>query len=313
VLPVSFPDIRAPTDSTPMEAPAVTSVPPDLPQYEKILSTGPTPLDEAPSVPIARRPIATPEEVLHAHTREFDHALHEALDRLTEAYHMISLMKAEVNRFRDIEFLPLVARFAAMESLNIVPSSGLPAFKATQEGYPKKEVVSHSNRSRSNIRGDAERAALVSGLQITTRKTSTRKPARAPMTGPHGLMTQAHGRAIVSRASPSLGWRKLSLPDRTASIWFHTVPIGWQTAVTGKMSTYLKRVKHAISPYERLNGDVPIEILAFLRTFKEAADHKELSEATAARLTPCILTGAAKEGYRAHLDEARRFSLSIHT
>jgi hypothetical protein len=117
----------------------VTSVPPDLPQYEKILSTGPTPLDEAPSVPIAMRPVATPEEVLYAHIRDFDHALHEALDRLTEADHMISLMKAEFNRFRDIEFSPLIARFAAMESLNIVPSSGIPAFKATQEGYQRRK------------------------------------------------------------------------------------------------------------------------------------------------------------------------------
>jgi hypothetical protein len=74
-----------------------------------------------------------------------------------------------------------------------------------------------------------------------------------------------------------------------------------------------KRVKYAISPYERFNRDVPIEILAFLRTFKEAADNKELREAAAARLTPYFLTGAAEEGYRAHLDEARRFSLSIHT
>jgi hypothetical protein len=42
-----------------------------------------------------------------------------------------------------------------------------------------------------------------------------------------------------------------------------------------------------------------------LRTFKEAADHNELSEAAAARLIPYFLTGAAKEGYHAHLDEAR--------
>jgi hypothetical protein len=70
------------------------------------------------------------------------------------------------------------------------------------------------------------------------------------------------------------------------------------------MSTYLKRVKHAISPDDRFNGDEPIEILAFLRTFKDAADHNELSQAAAARLIPYFLTRAAKEGYHAHLDEA---------
>jgi hypothetical protein len=60
------------------------------------------------------------------------------------------------------------------------------------------------------------------------------------------------------------------------------------------MSTYLKRVKHAISPDDRFNGDEPIEILAFLRTFKEAADNNELSEGAAARIIPYFLTGAAK-------------------
>jgi hypothetical protein len=78
----------------------------------------------------------------------------------------------------------------------------------------------------------------------------------------------------------------------------------YNAAVTGKMSTYLKRVKHAISQDDRFSGDEPIEVLAFLKTFKEAADHNELSEAAAARLIPYFLTGAAKEGYRVHLDEA---------
>jgi hypothetical protein len=80
----------------------------------------------------------------------------------------------------------------------------------------------------------------------------------------------------------------------------------YNAAVTGKISTYLKRVKHAISPDDRFSGDEPIVIIAFLRTFKEAADHNELSEAAAARLILYFLTGSAKEGYRAHLDEAPR-------
>jgi hypothetical protein len=82
-------------------------------------------------VPIARLSFATPEEVLHAHIRELDHALHEALDRLTEADHRVSLIEAEFTRFRDSDFSPLRARVAAMESLNVVPSPGIRAFKAT--------------------------------------------------------------------------------------------------------------------------------------------------------------------------------------
>jgi hypothetical protein len=44
--------------------------------------------------------------------------------------------------------------------------------------------------------------------------------------------------------------------------------------------------------------------LSFLRVLKEAADHNELSEAAAALLITYFLVGLAKEGYRAHLDEA---------
>jgi hypothetical protein len=72
----------------------VTSLPPDLRQYEKIPTTWPTPLDEGMSVPIARRSFVTPEEVLHSHIMELFYAFHEALYRLTEAHHMISLMEA---------------------------------------------------------------------------------------------------------------------------------------------------------------------------------------------------------------------------
>jgi hypothetical protein len=63
-------------------------------------------------------------------------------------------------------------------------------------------------------------------------------------------------------------------------------------------------VKHAIPQDERFSGDEPIEVLSFLRVFKEAADHNELPEAAAARLITYFLVGIAEQRYRAHLDEA---------
>jgi hypothetical protein len=63
-------------------------------------------------------------------------------------------------------------------------------------------------------------------------------------------------------------------------------------------------MKHAIPQDDRFSGDEPIEVLSFLRVFKEASDHNELPEAAAARLITYFLVGIAKEGYRAHLDEA---------
>jgi hypothetical protein len=76
------------------------------------------------------------------------------------------------------------------------------------------------------------------------------------------------------------------------------------STVMGKLSAYLKRMKHEIPQDDRFSGDEPTGVLAFLRVFKEAADHNELAESAAARLITYFLTGIAKEGYRAHLDEA---------
>jgi hypothetical protein len=75
----------------------VISPTPGLSQDSKTASIVPTPLDEGPSIPIAARSVATTEEVLHAHVSELDHALHEALNRLAEADHRISLMEADFN------------------------------------------------------------------------------------------------------------------------------------------------------------------------------------------------------------------------
>jgi hypothetical protein len=72
-------------------------------------------------------------------------------------------------------------------------------------------------------------------------------------------------------------------------------------SVTAKLSIFVKRLKHAIE--ETFGGEEPIEVLQFLRTFKEAADHSRVSESAAARLIPYFLKGIAKEGYRAQLGD----------
>jgi hypothetical protein len=63
-------------------------------------------------------------------------------------------------------------------------------------------------------------------------------------------------------------------------------------------------MKHAIPQGDRVSGDETIEVLPFLRVFKEATDHNELAEASDSRLITYFLVGIAKNGYRAHLDEA---------
>jgi hypothetical protein len=42
----------------------------------------------------------------------------------------------------------------------------------------------------------------------------------------------------------------------------------YNDSVTGKLSSYLKRMKHAIPQDDRFSGDEPIEVLSFLRGFQ---------------------------------------------
>jgi hypothetical protein len=75
----------------------------------------------------------------------------------------------------------------------------------------------------------------------------------------------------------------------------------YDASVTATLAVFVKRLKHAIE--ETFGGEEPIEVLQFLRTFKEAADHNLVSEGAAARLIPYLLKGIAKEGYRAQLGD----------
>jgi hypothetical protein len=54
-----------------------------------------------------------------------------------------------------------------MELLNTVPSSGIPAFRATQEGYPKQEWLSHSNLPRDSVDPKGRRGKSRSGKRGT--------------------------------------------------------------------------------------------------------------------------------------------------
>jgi hypothetical protein len=75
----------------------------------------------------------------------------------------------------------------------------------------------------------------------------------------------------------------------------------YDKTVISKLSSYVKRLKHAVE--DKFGGDQPIEILSFLRTFKEATEHNDVGEGAAARLIPCFPKYAAKEVYRAHMDD----------
>jgi hypothetical protein len=169
-------------------------------------------------------------------------------------------MEAEFTRFRNIEFSPLRARVAAMESLNTVPISGIPAFKATQEGYPKQEMLSHSNLLRESVDPKGRRGKSRSGKRGID---NHEEDEHSETSSSSDYSVPRKGNRMKGKSVPGLEEIIPSQSDHKKLVSYRTYRLAnrsnrYNEAVTGKMSTYLKRVKHAISPDERFNGDEPI-------------------------------------------------------
>jgi hypothetical protein len=63
---------------------------------------------------------------------------------------------------------------------------------------------------------------------------------------------------------------------------------------TGKVNGILKRIKQHL--YYSFGGEIPLKVLDFLSTVKEAMDLNHVSEGVAAIILPYLLTGEAKDG-----------------
>jgi hypothetical protein len=63
---------------------------------------------------------------------------------------------------------------------------------------------------------------------------------------------------------------------------------------TGRVNGILKRLKHHFS--YSFGGEVPLKVLDFLSTVKEAMDLNHVSEGVASFVLPYLLAGEAKDG-----------------
>jgi hypothetical protein len=101
----------------------------------------------------------------------------------------------------------------------------------------------------------------------------------------------------------------LSPLDRISECWYRIVGTASRTptksmtnSVSKGLSATMKALRHSVEG--KVNGDDDIEVFPFLRLFKEAADNLNVSEGAATRILPSFLDGMAREGHRAHLDDA---------
>jgi hypothetical protein len=310
----------APPEDSPAIPSAVISLPAGLssqglnpPQGKSTPPDSPTPFDEEAPASSVRRLTATPEEVLQAQVRELNHVLHEALNRLADADQRISQLEAESSRFRDNVLPEMECRIAATERLTLtrlvnqetpvaIPSGKSPGATVCEKNLPRESVDPKGRRGRRRSGKRGTNLPEIGEHSETSSNTEEDSSSSDELTPPLGLPVKGKAVAGLQEMIPArsdyahlVSYRSYRLVNKSNR---------YDASVTGKLSSYLKRMKHAIPQEDRFSGDEPIEVLSFLRVFKEAADHNELTEAAAARLLPYFLTGMAKEGYRAHLDEA---------
>jgi hypothetical protein len=112
-----------------------------------------------------------------ARFRELEHELHQAVDRLAESEHLLSLVETELTRFRDIEYpaaeamsrcaavetrIALTERLTTPSNYMTKPTSGIPQEKI---GLAAPSFPQISPGSRSICKDDTEKSASASGIK----------------------------------------------------------------------------------------------------------------------------------------------------
>jgi hypothetical protein len=228
--------------------------------------------------------------------------LREALDRLADADHRISQLGAESTRFRDAVLPVMKDRIAVTERFTLTRLVNQEALADTKIGNPLSGKGSDTNIPRESIARKRRRGKVRSGKRdtnthekvehsetsSTTEDESSSSDEVAPISGLSEKAKAVPGlKEIISARSDYshlVSYRSYRLVTRGNR---------YDSTVTGKLSSYLKRMKHEIPQDDRFSRDESIQVLALLRVLKEAADDKELHESAAARLITNFLTGIA--------------------
>jgi hypothetical protein len=329
--PARYPALEPPPPSVaalPIPLPAVDNAPHETavadtdPEEKEFFPPGPPqPQSEVPLGLPPRRSVASSEEFIMSRYRELEPELRQAADRLAELEHRLSLVETELTRFRDIEYTAAEAmsRCAAVETrlalaerlttpINYMtkPTSGVP-----QYGNPFGGQEYSSNLPRESVDPQGRHGKVRIGQRDKNRReklehsiTSSDHDSESTTSFEEDSIDGSHpGRG------PAVPGLKEIVPSRSDYRYFASYRTyrlenrspRYDKIVTAKLSSYVKRIKHSVE--DKLGFDEPIEILSFLRTFKEAPGQNDVREGAAARLIPYFLKDAAKEGYRAHMDE----------
>ena len=217
-------------------------------------------------------------EVDFLKTRE--ESLQEALLSSNEA---VAGLRSSLQSLEEIVFRELVADDAPVEKL--------PPARVREQQKKKKKIKTpnraDTSRPKSKKPAEASDESSTEAEETSDEEESTSIEVLGPDVP--GLTEQATRRPEFKNL---VSYRAYRLADMSQTAG---------TVMSGKIYSHLKRLRHYVD--YKFTGDPAIQMLDFLKSFKEAADINEVSEAAAAVSLPYFLDGRAKSGLSSRMKQ----------
>jgi hypothetical protein len=238
--------------------------------------------------------ISNPADVLSQANREsIDTLIAEMQSRVFQLEEDNTLLHTEWHLLKE-ENLKLNTAVAGLRmtvaDLEVLVLQEQPHTRGGERDRPKPKlarVAPKTGGARSRQLAKQRRLVLddaSSGGETSSDEERTRKADETAALGPAvpGL-TELTTRRPEFRVL--LSYRHYRLQERSQA---------GDAATNGKMSSQIRRMGYHVA--SKFNGEQPIQVLDFLKVFREAADVNELTEASAAVILPYFLEGTAKVG-----------------
>jgi hypothetical protein len=188
-------------------------------------------------------------------------------------------------------------------------AKGLRSSLVDLEGIVMRELVKDSPLEEPpKIMKKTKKSTIKKGDVLSRQNRSARKSSHRGATqgDDSSSSSDEEEEVVVTSSSEALGAEVTGLveqitrrPEFKSLVSYRTyrlkdVSQGVDSTVTGRVNTLLKRLKHHVD--YKFTGEPAIQVVDFLRIFKEACDLNNISEGAAAIILPYFLEGRAKHG-----------------
>ena len=167
------------------------------------------------------------------------------------------------------------------------------------EDTPKPEVKGKMSRKKMSAKAANTRKGDVLSRQSRHKRKSSSDGASSEEEEPSSSEEEAPQPEPRGAKVPGLTEQVTRRPEFKSLVSYRTYRLRntdqkVDSSVTGRVNANLKRLKHCLD--FKFSGEPAIQVVDFLRTFKEAADLNAIGEGEAAILLSYFLEGRAKSG-----------------